>query len=341
MRIFHQALFFAFLGCCSAGAQPDSLAADDMEAKKAQVDSLLHEADILDERASRLEDRLESAGENRSDLGEELKEQIEELRDAVDNIRDNVEQAVDALEDAREEAVEKIEDALDEREEKRHAGSFIVALEYSRLDVRPLESLQKNDKSLTGKYTFDFSNRSMMTFGLMGYYNMENNVRVGNGISAGYKSYQSGTYSTTAYDSLLEISEPVDSVVTLRVIPASIGFVCEKAFMYDPVNFFAGMMIGGNLTIVVKEEQEAQLESSFISSGSDSDHDSRYSVALAPAVAWDVHGGAAFKVSRIMHIGFDAIIRFAYAYEGFGAGFGDFLSVNPGFRLRLTFGNAG
>jgi len=64
-------------------------------------------------------------------------------------------------------------------------------------------------------------------------------------------------------------------------------------------------------------------------------------VALAPAFAWDVHGGLAFRLAPRLHIGLDGVVRFAYAYRGYGVGFGDFVTVSPGVRMRLTFGSAG
>ena len=319
----------------------ESGSTEEFEAKKARADSLEQEADSLDRKALQLENQLDAIEENRSDLQEEIKVQIENLRETIDNIEERVEDAVNDLKDAQEEAEGQLEDRMEKREEHKHAGSFIFGIEYSHLDAAPLKYLAKHDKSLMDKYPFDFADNNMLMFGFMGYYNMDNNVRVGNGLYAGYKSFQSDPYSTVSVDSILNISENVDSVVTLRVIPAYIGFICEKAFIFDPVNFFAGIMLGGNLTVIVKEEQRSELTSTFISDDYDDERDSRYSVALAPAIAWDIHGGMAFKLAPRMHIGIDGVVRFAYAYEGYGAGFGDFLSVNPGVRLRLTFGNAG
>ena len=342
MRLLERTLVITVLLLGGAFATADTTAHPDPDAGKALADSLQQAADSLDEKATELENLLRGVEESGdSDLRDEIEDQIEELRAVIEDIRKRVEETLEDLRDSQEEAVERIEDRIEEREERRHAGSFIFGIEYAHLDTRSLRYLQDHDRSLMGKYRFDFNDNNMLMLGLTGYYNLQNNVRVGNGLYAGYKSFQSDEYATHYFDSVMNESVPVDSVVTLRVIPVYIGFICEKAFIFESVNFFAGIMLGGNLSIVVKEEELAQLESSFISGDHDEDEESNYSVAFAPAVAWDVHGGMAFRLSERVHIGIDGLVRFAYAYEGYGAGFGDFLSVCPGVRLRLTFGNAG
>ncbi len=351
MSLFKLSLIAAalFLATASARAEDEQSGASvhfQLEVKKAMADSMEKQADSLEAQASQLEDRLDTIQEGREDLKDDLEDQIEDMHEAIADLKDKLDDAREEVQEKVEEMKEVADDALEEKEEaleeERHTGSFILALEYSHLDIDPLKNLARHDRSLVGK-PFDFSNNQMLMFGLMGYYNLENNVRVGNGLFAGYKLFQSGEYTGTRYDSIGDFIDTVDSIVTLRVIPAYIGFICEKAFVYNPVNFFAGIMLGGSMSIVVKEEQQAAYASSFIHDDDDDDGDdeSRFSVALAPAVAWDVHGGVAVRLSERLHLGIDGVVRFAYAYEGYGAGFGDFVSVSPGVRLRLTFGKAG
>jgi gas vesicle protein len=341
MRLLERTLFATILLLGTVFATNETVGDPDLGAKKVIADSLQQAADSLDAKAIELEKQLDGIEESQSDLRDEIEDQLEDLREAIDDIREQVESTLDEIRDDQEEAVERLEERIEDREERRHAGSFIFGIEYAHLDTDPLRHLQNTDPSLSDSYSFDFNDNNMLMFGLMGYYNLQNNVRVGNGLYAGYKSFQSDEYSTTVVDSLLNTTEQVDSIVTLRVIPMYIGFICEKAFVFEPVNFFAGIMLGGNLSFIIKEEERAQANTSFISDDYSDESNSEYSFAFAPAVAWDVHGGMAFRLSEHMHIGIDGVVRFAYAYEGYGAGFGDFLSVSPGVRLRLTFGNAG
>jgi hypothetical protein len=330
-------------------AQPPQPEAVDTDIRRAKADSLQLQADSLEARASQLERQLDTLENGSDDFKTELKLEVDKIHSEIMAVKDKIAAVVNDIfspvdiADAApaEDPPDQDKVVIEERKVKKYYGSFIVALEYTRFDVGPLEHLAENDRSLTGKH-FDFSDNQMLTFGLMGYYSKDNSVRVGNGLYAGYKLYHSDVFKGSQTDSLSETVATVDSVITLRVIPTYFGFLCEKAFMYDPVSFFAGIMLGGNLTVVVKEEQEARLVSSFINDADrNDDENGRFSVALSPAVFWDVHGGMGFKLSDNMHFAIDGVLRFAYAYEGFGAGFGDFLSVNPGVRVRLTFGNAG
>jgi hypothetical protein len=56
-----------------------------------------------------------------------------------------------------------------------------------------------------------------------------------------------------------------------------------------------------------------------------------------------LHAGGTLALAPAFHIGLDALLHLAYAPDGFvtGTGSTDFLSVSPGFRLRVLFGKAG
>lgn len=315
----------------------------------AKADSLQHLADSLEARAAELEQLIDTSGRRGDDFKSELKAEMDKLHTEMMNVKKKIADALhdafsvdDAAQDGAppETPAERIDVVIEERPQKKHNGSFIVALEYTNFDVAPLKQLATNDRSLEGK-TFHFSDNQMLTFGLMGYYGKESNLRIGNGLYVGYKAYYSERFSDTLHMVGVDSVMITDSISILRVVPVYFGFLCEKAFNYDPINFFAGIMLGANTTFVIKSEQEAQSMTSFMSEDSVGSGEENYTVAFAPSIAWDVHGGIAFKLSNHFHIGIDGIVRFAYAYEGFGAGFGDFLSVNPGIRMRLTFGRAG
>lgn len=371
MRIHYLVLLLVTLFWATAFAQSELTLSAELKVKKGEADSLEQVADSLEERAAQLEERLgdiRDLKDDRDDVKEDLEEEIGELHEVIANLRERVEEAnknirdarddmydhhddikemrSEALEDINETRREALEDINESKEEAREdiaeraqRGSFVAGFEYSLLDTDPLRDLVKNDKTLSyASDKFSFSNDNMMMFTLMGYYNLENDVRVGNGLFAGYKAYQSKPFAGQDGDD--DDLEPDSTIATLRVIPVYLGFICEKAFVYDPVNFFFGIMVGGNLSIVVKETQPAETASPFMEADDDDD-DHDFSVALAPAFSWDVHGGLAFRLAPKFHLGFDGVVRFAYAYQGYGAGFGDFVTVSPGVRLRLTFGNAG
>lgn len=324
----------------------------ELNVKKAEADSLQEKADSLEDEASKLQDKLNDIEDDQDDR-EDLENDIDDLKDKLSDLKDQIKDAQGDLKDANYDVEKSKQDALDDIKESRKdalddineeasehpkTGSFILAFEYSQLDTDPLKDLLKNDKSLqAARGQMDFSNNGMMMFGLMGYYNLESNIRVGNSIHAGYRPFTSNvlfdTLSTGRIDS---------NIISLNAIPVYVGFICEKALVFNPVNFFAGIMLGGNMSIVVKEEKSAEQASLFVDADEeDSDNAGEYSAAFAPALAWDVHGGMAVRLAPKLHLGVDGVLRFAYAYGGYGAGFGDFISINPGVRLRLTFGSAG
>jgi len=320
------------------------------DTQRMAADSLETRADSLQERADEMNEQLKALEARQVEDTSKTETDIENLRSEIKEIHHDIEETADAIQDAQEEIEDYAEEAAKERKKKKHRGSFILGLQYSELAKEPLKDVVGTMKDID----FDLSNRQILTFGLMGYYANESNVRLGNGLFFGYKSIQSEPYTTTRFDSSANESVSVDSFVTLRIIPTSFAFIGEKAFKYESINFFAGIMLGGNLTIIIGEKNE--MSDDFFNDGktdSDSDiyeddetDDKKYPVLLSPGVTWDVHGGVAFAMSKNMHIGIDGTLRFTYAYEGFNGvnttvHTDEFLSITPGVRLRLTFGNAG
>lgn len=344
---FRDVLFFTVLVLGVAQGEPAQSADPVSHEKQVTVDSLQARASALESEAAALEGQLESLSggdsvDSRDGLANELARLEKELGAVRELVNGAFEEVYEQLTETKAYIDEKVEaesgetDAL--RPQRRHAGACVVTFEYAHLDMDPIKKFLRTDISLKDKEFSQLSNQIMMV-GLMGYYSTENNVRIGNGIFGGYKSYQSEVYAQMKLDSLGDEIGLVDSLVTLRVIPVYAGFICEKAFVYDVVTFYGGMMLGGNMTIIVKEEQEYHQNSLFF--GTDEDRKGAVSVAFAPAVAWDFHGGFTVSLAKYVHLGIDGVMRFAYAYEGFGPYFGDFLSVSPVVRLRLSFGSAG
>lgn len=341
MHFLRVAFFTALVLGVAQGAPEQGTDRSSYE-KQVTADSLQARAAALESEAAALEGQLETSVDSREGLTGELARLEKELEAVRELVTVALQEVHEKLTETKVYIDEKVEvaggDADELRSQRKHAGACVMTFEYAQLDMDPLKKFLRTDISLKDKAFNQFSSQIMMV-GLMGYYSTENNVRLGNGIFGGYKSYQSEVYTRMKLDSLGDEVGMVDSLVTLRVIPVYAGFICEKAFVYDAVTFHGGMMLGGNMTIVVKEEQEYHQNSLFF--GADEDRNGTVSVALAPAVAWDFHGGVTLSLAKYVHLGIDGVMRFAYAYEGFGPYFGDFLSVSPAVRLRLAFGSAG
>lgn len=347
MKIVQIALLCTTLLYCGIHAQDST--DTEYDTQRIIADSLEMRADSLQELADELNEQLKAQEIKQTDDTSKTESDIENLKSEIREIHHDIEETAGAIEDAQEDIEDYAEEAAKERKKKKHRGSFILGLHYSELAKEPLKDIVGTMKDID----FDLSNRQILTFGLMGYYANESNVRLGNGLFFGYKSMQSEPYTTTRYDSTANESISVDSFVTLRIIPTSFAFIGEKAFKYESINFFAGIMLGGNLTIIIGEKNEMSNDF-FDDTETDTDSDiyeddetdKKYPVLLSPGVTWDVHGGVAFAMSKNMHIGIDGTLRFTYAYEGFNGvnttvHTEEFLSITPGVRLRLTFGNAG
>jgi len=332
-----------------AHAQTQPVSVPDSSIAKS-ADELEWEADSLEKRALELEHHLDSletsssVNSGDSAFTHEIARIKREMVELKDKIKASVAAALHKVEfvsDEEERPPEKVRVIITEPVPpcKKGSGAFMLSFEYTDFDVAPLQQLAKNDRSLSG-IPLSVSDTRMLTLGFTGYHSDDQHVRLGNGLYLGYKSFNSDIYSRLSDTSDTAIY--LDSIVTLRVIPIYYGFLCEKAFRYEQADFFAGIMIGGHVTVVVKEEQSAELISSFISDEtSEEGDDGRFSVALSPAIFGDIHGGISFALSERLHAGIDGVIRCAYAYEGFGPGFGDYFTVSPGIRLRLSFGKAG
>jgi gas vesicle protein len=278
---------------------------------------------------------------------EDLKEQIDELREDVqESIADIREDLEESRSELKEDCAEAREDIAERSEDgPRHKGaSGIITAQFIRIDTDPLAALVKAEKKLQGK-SFDFEEvQTAPMIGIMGYYDQGNGVRVGHGLWAGYKRFQSEYYSGLKVDSITGLTQTVDSVVLLRVIPIHAGFILEKSFGVGTWNIFAGGMIGGGAEVVVSQFKEADGNIFLTDDGvEESDHhnDGSIGATVATYCAWDVHAGASVRLAPAFSLGVDGVVLFNYSPEGFGRVSGNYLTVNPGLRLRLTFGKIG
>ncbi len=326
--------------------------ADDTKNDKEQLKELQKdiENDLND-----LEDDLGDVQDDFDDIEEKKREaiedSIEDIHDVEDDLKDDIDGLREDLSETKEELKEDIEDAKEDirdqledikEENENGGGAFMFTTRLLWHDTDPLKDLNETDPGLKGK-VFDFSNRKMMMIGFNGYYDVDRGLRIGGGLWTGYKRYKSDTYTGMYTDSLGDTTYN-DSIVNLRVIPAYCGFICEKAFLFPNFSLFAGFMLGGGATILIKNSEASDIGSVFIDETDSSSN--KYSAAVAPALAWDIHAGMAFTLSPHFHLGIDWVLLFAYAYEGFGKGSSgsstnDFLSISPGLRLRIVIGKEG
>ncbi len=271
----------------------------------------------------------ESQGYKDEDTREELEEEIENLREELEDVQDDLNSDLEDLQEeiaeAKEEMQEELEELEEEAEEKSHAASFVFSPSLMWLDKDPLKLLNTSDGNLIGKH-FNFNNDKTFMLGFMNYYDIENGFRIGSNISGGYKKFECDPFTTTMINTTLDTAgnivsadtNYVDSIITLHVIPAHIGFVCEKVFSFIKWDIFTGFMVGGGVLVVVKNNKLYTVNDIFIGTNDDDTLDqNNYSAVVASSFMWDIHAGTAVEVTPKFHIGVDAVLLFSYASNGF------------------------
>ncbi len=125
------------------------------------------------------------------------------------------------------------------------------------------------------------------------------------------------------------------------------GLIVEKSFsIQGNVSLYAGGMIGGGALISIADYKIADDGFSDIDTDYDDEdpydyeNDSNVKIAVAALFAFEINGGVAFTLTKWMHIGLDFSTTFLYSSTGFSFRQGSFMTVYPGLKFRLIFGNA-
>jgi len=248
------------------------------------------------------------------------------------------------------EADEKVIIVAHEQGESGGAGGFSPQILW--LAMSPIEkAVSYEDEVKKDLVTFDFDDNSLNLIGAMGYGGEKNGIRFGGGGWAGYRQFQSSPFQRTITDSARIAAEGdsiVDSTVVLHTVVAYGGFLVEKSFTFDRINALVGGLIGGG-ALVLGKTHEPHSGSVFhkvntidTNDENGENNDSLYGEwAVAPLMAYDIHGGATFSVTPWLHAGIDLSMLVFHSSLGFGFGHDSFWMWNPAARFRIMFGNLG
>jgi hypothetical protein len=225
--------------------------------------------------------------------------------------------------------------------------SFVISPQTVWLDNGPLKDLIKKEGSLRD-LPFSLRKRDpVFTLGLGSFADHGNGVRTGLVVSGAYKSYSSETFTGGV------AGERRDSVAVLRLAPVYGGVTVEKACHVYGVTLSAGIMVGGGVFILHRKFYDVEESGAFVTVDEDSDRDyvdynddhdivvEARNWAFAPMLAFDAHTGVSFELAPLLHLGVEAAALGFYSPEGYGYATGDFFTVNPCLRLRLSIGKAG
>lgn len=200
------------------------------------------------------------------------------------------------------------------------------------ISLAPVEELVDKTPFLSSKH-FDFSRFSYEPFftkGGAGYIGLGDGFRLGGGGMTGQRTFSSNRFSG-------------DSILVLAVQVNCGGFMVEKAVVSDRWNFTAGGTIGGGSIKVTASEKNS---SSWFTNADDDmesfdDLFEKGNSAEAGFFMVEPHCGASYTFFPFFHVGLNVTLPAFLSVEKFNIYTNDFFTVNPGFSLKLIFGNLG
>lgn len=205
-----------------------------------------------------------------------------------------------------------------------YGGGIMFGPTIAALSMKPVQRLVRNDNTLR-RYSFtdiDGSYKPVLLMGGSVYGGLGNGVRIGVSGWGGEYEFTSGTNG--------------DSTILLNVSHSFGGFLIEKAFVKNNMNYLVGGTIGfGSLTVTKSTSNDPW------KTVSDDDEEIEEE-AKAPYSGVNLHSGFTATVLPWMHIGADVNGSFLFSVNGFDIpGCKGFMTVVPGLRFRITFGNIG
>jgi hypothetical protein len=208
--------------------------------------------------------------------------------------------------------------------ERGYGGGLGPTLGVHAVSMKPVNELIANSSQLSDA---GFAMNSYEIFVMMGgtaYGGLGNGVRIGGGGFGGQRSF-TALYNDTTWGLQLSVSWG--------------GILLERAFVRSKLNYFLGGFCGGG---------KLSLKRNFQSGGIFNlvDIDQNSVTVAARFVLLEGHGGFTYSLLPWMHLGMELSAPLMYSPGGFKSP-GDigltnsFISVSPGLRLRLMFGNIG
>jgi hypothetical protein len=195
------------------------------------------------------------------------------------------------------------------------------------VNINPVKELIQKEHNLSNKkFDIGFGRHELFIGGGgMGYGGIGHGIRIGGGGWGGTRKYTSALYGPNR-----------DSLVTLDVEVGMGGFLIEKAFVKEKVNYMIGGMFGGGGFKVSKSFHSENKVSAFTGGITGGEKEARASFTML-----EIHGGLTYSVVSWFHVGVDANAMLFISTEAFGGSTDSFITPNGGARLRIMFGNIG
>lgn len=199
------------------------------------------------------------------------------------------------------------------------------------LNMRPIHQLLDVITSSSDFRNISFPVHSnyqgFFMMGITGFGALGNGLRVGG-------SYQSGSRSYSTREN--------DTTYTIEVKSSFGGLLLEKATVTGNMNWFAGGIAGG----AVIDVNPSKASNLFSSLEIESEPGKAYNRLRASALLLELHGGFTYTMVQWFHVGVECSTPLFFSPSGFRTPArqsitNGFLSVNPGFRIRMILGNIG
>lgn len=295
-----------------------SIEMDEAEKLKAEIDSLRIVSEQL-KKESQSAKGSEEASENELD---------KDFRKTMRNIKDTIQ--ILTKEGAKSFLGSFVGRKRNTRERGFGGGLGPVIGLYS-VNTKSIEKLINTFPRLTRfRSKFDGSYETFVLMGGMGYGAVGNGLRIGGGGRGGEKTY----------------SIPIDDTTT-HTLEVSLGFggvLIEKCFVANKMNIFLGGMAGGggiDVTDLLIDNIYIDDIDDVIDNGKKENN-----TFSAGFMLLEFHGGFTYTLIPWLHMGLDISMPFFVSPSGFksraGIGVGEgFMTMNPGLRIRIIFGNIG
>jgi hypothetical protein len=201
------------------------------------------------------------------------------------------------------------------------AGIFAV-------NIKPFVDLANNIKPLRG-YHFSFGELNYKAFfmnGGMGFIGVGNGLRLGGGGMDGVRHFTGKSAANS-------------STINYKTEISWGGFLIEKLVEREKYALTIGGYIGsGSLKADWVEVNENY--SAFGDFNATSDYGDSAKIKAIFGY-FEMHTGIVFHIMRFMHLGGDLSLPVIVSSDGFAPFTKEFISICPGVRLRLIFGNLG
>lgn len=189
-----------------------------------------------------------------------------------------------------------------------------------------LEYMGRNSDFRNADFPIHGMYKTFFMMGLTGYGAVGNGIRIGGSFVGGKRSF-------TARSN--------DSIYGLKIETSFGGLLLEKAIVHNNYNLYAGGIAGG-ASIEVQPSKTVD----YLSATPVKVDENNFNKLTAPAVLLELHGGGTYTMINWCHIGVDFSLPLFFSTSGFKTPVGHnvtngFLTLNPGLRFRIIFGNIG